>query len=1070
MTKFLSSSLVLPEGKNLSLILKEIAQLNPKSSAIIAADGQWTYEELERRVERYAHLLSERGIKAGDRVACIISDERVYLTAVLAAARLCAPVMPIPRSSTPIQRATWMNSADIKFLVTDTGAEWTVPETPTIIDAKWLETAVPSTSLEPIGPQADCDPRQAIFMIVVGSGTTGRQKLIPITHAQMIARAQRITASLEVTSRDRVATMAHFEYSGGIRWLLSVLFCGGGFVVLDHQRKGLFEWHSRLGLTVLTATPFHAHQMLKEAEKSSPKSGLPLDGIRMSVTSAVVTEELRKRIMTKLCQNLIITYGTNEEPWVSFATPADLSKFPGTVGRPMSGVDIKIFDGEMRPVPIGETGLIAVKSELIMSGYIDDDEANQKAFKGGWFVPGDLGYFTDCGQLIFCGRSDNMMIFNGINIYPVEIEQCLMSHADVADVVAMPARHAIHQDVPVAVVALDNNSRVSEDQLRQYAANILGPKQPRRVIIANEIPRNQQGKPVKAELIKIIAKAVSERDREPIAPHRDQMAISFIPMNEGASRRLASWVTLLNEEYNHDNLEASIEASSVGEVAGWLRAVLDLLLGLLHAARIPLFEPIKVVDCKPEEDKANQWRGTCLLPDPELISSSVIPALIKETFKLSEWACSLSVDTPADREEFFGRVKTGALEILKSSGTRGKSTFELLRVAHGLSIPFRPLAGGVFQLGWGRNSRRIDRSTTDNDSVIGLHWTRDKYLTAHMLREAGLPAPVHGRASSFAQAQELARRIGYPVVVKPTDRERGEGVTVDVSEATLEAAYEIAQQPSPGKAVLIERQTPGVCFRLFIVAGQLLYAVRRLPIGVYGDGRSSVNELVSAECAAQQRRAHWARSGIQPLDPIALDMLRQQGLEPNSVPPMGQFVALRRIETAASGGVDEDVSDILHSENADVAIRATRLLGLEVAGVDIISPDISQPWHANQAVINEVNFAPLLGGGDISRRHIPGYLARILNDNGKIPIHLVIGAQDAWAQGLAQWQRLLNSGVEAHLTDGKQTIDPRGNTIRMTQETLNTRVQALLMQKDVCALVIAAQSELEARSVRALNH
>lgn len=1067
MTKFFSSSLD-PLGKNISLIFQEIATLNPKSSAIIAADGEWTYEELERRVERYAHLLSERGVKAGDRVACIISDERSYLTVYLAAARLCAPVMPIPRSSTPIQRSTWMNSAGIKFLVTDGDAERAAPGTPTIIEVKWLQTAKPSIFRAAIQMQADFDPRQAIFMIAVGSGTTGRPKLMPITHAQAIARAMTIRTSLKVTPQDRLATMAHFEYTGGIYRLLCALFSGGGFVILDLQRRGMLEWHSRLGLTVLTATPFHAYQMLREVDKVSSKGDLPLDGIRMSLSSAVVTEDLRKRIMTELCQNLSINYATNEASWVTFASTTDLYKFPATVGRPIAGVDIKILDEEMKPLPIGEIGLIAVKSDQVILGYIDDAEANQKAFRNGWFLPGDLGYFTNCGQLIFCGRSDNMIIFNGINIYPIEIEQCLLSHADVADVVAMPARHAIHQDVPLAIVALHNNARISEDQLRQYAANILGPKQPRRVIIANDIPRNERGKPIKAELVKIITNALSKNHSRPTPPLRDQIVISFVPMNEGASRRLVSWVTLLNEDYNHDSLKACIEASRDGEAAGWLRVVLDLWLGLLQAARIPLFDPIKVVDCKPTEGTSNQWRATCLLPDPELVSGSVIPAIIKEAFKLAEWACSLSVDTPANREEFFSRVKTGALEILKTAGTRGKSTFELLRVAHGLSIPFRPLAGGVFQLGWGSNSRRIDRSTTDNDSAIGLNWTRDKYLTARMLREAGLPAPVHSRASSFTQAQDLARQIGYPVVVKPTDRERGEGVTVDVVETTLANAYEVAQKTSPGKAILIERQAPGVCHRLFIVCGQLLYAVKRLPIGVYGDGRSSVNELVIAECAAQHQRAPWRRSGIQPLDSMALDMLRQQSLEPSSVPPMRQFVALRRIETTAWGGVDEDVTDIVHSENTDLAIRATRLLGLEVAGVDIISQDISKPWHSNQAIINEVNYAPLLGGGDISRQHIKGYLAHILKDNGKIPVDTVVGGEEVWKQGLVQWQNLIDSGVKAHLTSAKLTLDEKGNVVKMVHQTLNSRVQALLMQKNVGALIIVAQSELEARSVRAL--
>jgi hypothetical protein len=250
------------------------------------------------------------------------------------------------------------------------------------------------------------------------------------------------------------------------------------------------------------------------------------------------------------------------------------------------------------------------------------------------------------------------------------------------------------------------------------------------------------------------------------------------------------------------------------------------------------------------------------------------------------------------------------------------------------------------------------------------------------------------------------------------------------------------------------------------VNGELLYAVKRLPIGVYGDGKSSINELFLAAHREQMKRPPWMRSGVQLLQALPLETLHQQGLTPEDTVPAGQFVALRRIETSAWGGVDEDVTSTVHPDNVSAAVRAAQLLGLEVAGVDLISQDITQAWHTNGAVINEVNYAPLLGGGEISRAHIPAFLLRILKGKGKIPIEVIIDLDHGWNHGLAKWQSLVDQGVQAFLTDKLHTLNPQGQDFHMTPKNLNDRVQSLLMNKDVEALVIVAQNENEAQWMR----
>jgi cyanophycin synthetase len=284
-----------------------------------------------------------------------------------------------------------------------------------------------------------------------------------------------------------------------------------------------------------------------------------------------------------------------------------------------------------------------------------------------------------------------------------------------------------------------------------------------------------------------------------------------------------------------------------------------------------------------------------------------------------------------------------------------------------MQIPFMHLGGGVYQLGWGKHLQLIDRSATVADAAIGARVAQDKAVSALFLRRAGMPAGIHQLVRTQDDALAAAQRLGWPVVVKPADRERGEGVSVQVRDAAaLVKAFALALQCSKSGRILVEKQVEGVCHRLFIAHGKLLYAVKRWPRSVFGDGVHTVAALVDQAQALENERAPWLREPAYPRDDLTLQALRQQGLDWASVPAAGRRVHLRDIESTQWGGWDEEVSHQLHPDNLAIALHAAQLLGLSVAGVDVISSDITQPWHQNGAIINEVNHAPLLGGGEIS--------------------------------------------------------------------------------------------------------
>ena len=137
----------------------------------------------------------------------------------------------------------------------------------------------------------------------------------------------------------------------------------------------------------------------------------------------------------------------------------------------------------------------------MFGGYLNDPESTRSCLIDGWFFPGDLGKMTPDGQLIHCGRADQMMIFNGINIYPAEIEQCVTRHPAVTDAAAFPLSSPVHQDVPVCAVVLLEGSTITEEHLLAYLQQRLGFRSPRRLIRLKAIPRNEQGKVIRHELM-----------------------------------------------------------------------------------------------------------------------------------------------------------------------------------------------------------------------------------------------------------------------------------------------------------------------------------------------------------------------------------------------------------------------------------------------------------------------------------------------------------------------------------------------------------------------------------------
>jgi len=285
----------------------------------------------------------------------------------------------------------------------------------------------------------------------------------------------------------------------------------------------------------------------------------------------------------------------------------------------------------------------------------------------------------------------------------------------------------------------------------------------------------------------------------------------------------------------------------------------------------------------------------------------------------------------------------------------GPSTACIVDAADDRDIPaIRLSEGNLLQLGYGVNQRRIWTAETDNTSAIAETISRDKELTKSLLESCGVPVP-HGReVSSAADAWEAAQDIGLPVVVKPTDGNHQRGVFTNLStQKEIETAFSEADKEGAG--VLVENFIRGTEHRLLIVGGKLVAAARGENASVTGDGQRTIASLIQAQINDDPRRGH---EDDLPLNHIKLSPaveleIARQGFKLSSVPSSGQVVTIQRI-----GNVAYDCTELVHPEVAAIASVAARIVGLDIAGIDLVAEDISKPLHAQGGAIVEVNAGP----------------------------------------------------------------------------------------------------------------
>ncbi|MEZ5544301.1 MAG: cyanophycin synthetase [Lysobacteraceae bacterium] len=325
--------------------------------------------------------------------------------------------------------------------------------------------------------------------------------------------------------------------------------------------------------------------------------------------------------------------------------------------------------------------------------------------------------------------------------------------------------------------------------------------------------------------------------------------------------------------------------------------------------------------------------------------ASLLPSEIRPTGVVPE-----DFDWQKERDDFIRYAQRRAL---------GPSTASLVQAAQARGIPWLRLnQQSLVQLGHGKYQQRIQATVTGKTPHIAVELASDKEETNKILASLGLPVPKQELVSSEEAAVRAARRFAGPVVTKPYNGNHGRGITIGISEPDeVRAGFLAAREHS--RSVIVETFQPGDDHRLLVVNGELVAATRRTPGHVVGDGEKTIAELIDIVNADPRRGiGHEKVLTRLVLDAQAELMMERAGYTADSIPKKDEIVYLRSTANLSTGGTATDVTDIIHPDNRDMAVRAIRAIGLDVGGVDFISPNIAESYKTIGGAICEVNAAP----------------------------------------------------------------------------------------------------------------
>ncbi len=503
---------------NLATLLRESAKANPTKPALIINDMTMSYGELHAYAQRLGGSLKGLGVTRGKHVALLLPNVPHFTIAYYATHYAGGAVVPLNVLLTADEIAYHLEDSDAVALVVWEGfleqakaAFARVESCKHLIVAKADRTDVSApegahnmTALigmgQPLNDLPDTMPDDTA-VILYTSGTTGRPKGAELTQFNMFFNAlyaQRFLMSLDHTTV-ALGTLPLF-HSFGQTVIQNAVIAGGGTIVLlpRFEPKLALELMQKHKVNLFAGVPTMYFALLHYPEASQYSLSLQY----CASGGAAMPVEVMKAFDEKYGVNILEGYGLSETSPVASFNVLDRPKKAGSIGIPIWGVEFKLVDADDKTVDkVGEPGEICIKGHNVMKGYYKKPEANEEAFKGGWFHTGDIAIRDAEGYYFIVDRKKDMIIRGGFNVYPREIEEVLYGHPAIAEAAVIGVPHESHGEEVKAVVAFKAGKSATQEEIIAYCKEKLAAyKYPRIVEVIDSLPKGPTGKILKREL------------------------------------------------------------------------------------------------------------------------------------------------------------------------------------------------------------------------------------------------------------------------------------------------------------------------------------------------------------------------------------------------------------------------------------------------------------------------------------------------------------------------------------------------------------------------------------------
>jgi len=498
---------------NLFNFLENSAEKYPDKTALICGEKGITFSQLKERAERLAFSLSRLGIKKGMKAGILLYNSVEYVEIIFALVRLGAVGVPLNLRLTKDEIKKQAEHADVSTLFYDKELKEKVSfDFSKITDYVFIgegrgEKSISYESLfetaESCSGSYDVSGEDESFIIYT-AGTTASPKGVVLTHGSQIANTKNYSSAYNMSPDDIELAPTPLFHCSTLGRIFTYVYKGMTFILCrKFDPETALKIIEREKVTSITQAPTLYHMMAEVLQKTAYDT----NSVKRAVTGASAMLPAAKKELKTLfpCAFFYDLYGATEaSPGISILGPSDFLEKTGSVGKPMDSVELKIDSRD----GVGE---ILCRGPNVMKGYYKDPEASGEALKNGWLHTGDMGRIDEDGFLYIEGRKKDVIISGGINVYPAEIENVILSCPRVSDVSVIGVPDEKWGEKIVAVVVSDGTGIISEGSIRSYCKDRLADfKCPRDVIFVKDLPRNAAQKVLKNELQVLYLKEVKQ--------------------------------------------------------------------------------------------------------------------------------------------------------------------------------------------------------------------------------------------------------------------------------------------------------------------------------------------------------------------------------------------------------------------------------------------------------------------------------------------------------------------------------------------------------------------------------